>query len=645
MTARGNGSSDDVGTITTGAGGTVDAGRFNLVRGTWEQIGATLPSFSADDFRLAGVGDATFIRARGGDGTIANPYQLFDLYGLQGITVQDARNTGSADYGVNYLLVDDIDASDTRNWNGGAGFAPVLLGGNLDGGGHTIDGLFIDRPGEWAGLIGYWSDRATGGAPDVEIRDLRITNADVTGSSAGILFAQQSAGAVAHDLTNIFVSGTVTGSSGVGGVAGSAWGNLDGTGGQSTVSNVHADVAVIATGNAGGLFGNTNEEVTILNSSSTGTVNGTLNVGGLVGSSYDGLTIRNSYSTATVNGGTAGGLVGYASSGLEISNSFNTGNVNGHIAGGLVGFGSDLEISDAYSSGAVTATGGSDVAGGIVGYADRNVAIRTSYATGAVSGATAGGLAGVMFSTGNSITGSVWDVETTGQSAAAGAPGSATITNVDGVTSAEMMQLSTFLDHGFDIDGEGGTGAVWRIYEGYTAPLLRSFLTALTITGGNGTKTYDGGTTSTDVGTLTYNPSGHDSSLVFGTPVYTSASAEEGSYTGSDLTFSGLYSNQFGYDITLVPGMLTIGPDMPPLPDDPTVTPIVPRWLETTWNLADSGMGPGEGSGGFWSLPMILDAWRLVFDEEAGSWTFIEGEAGRFNRKRHVADNTLPSGQ
>ncbi|MBO6678243.1 filamentous hemagglutinin N-terminal domain-containing protein [Parvibaculum sp.] len=643
LTARGNGSSDDVGTITTGAGGTVDIGRFNLIRGTWEQIGATLPSFSADDFRLANYGNATFIRARGGDGTIANPYQLFDLYGLQGITVQDARSTDYADYGVNYLLVDDIDASATRNWNGGAGFAPVNLGGSLDGNGHTIDGLFIDRPGEWAGLVSYWSDRATGDAPDVEIRDLRITNADVTGSSAGILFAQQSAGAVAHNLTNIFVSGTVTGSNGVGGVAGSAWGNLDGTGGQSTVSNVHADVTVTATGSVGGLFGNANEEVTILNSSSTGTVNGAFTTGGLVGSSYDGLTIRNSYSTATANGGTAGGLVGYTSSGgLEISNAFNTGNVSGHIAGGLVGFGSDLEISDAYSSGAVTATGGSDVAGGIVGYADRNVAIRTSYATGAVTGATAGGLAGTLSSTGNSITDSVWDVETTGQSAAAGAPGSATITNVDGVTSAEMMQLATFLDHGFDIDGEGGTASVWRIYEGYTAPLLRSFLTALTITGGNGTKTYDGSTTSTDVGTLTYNPSDYNGSLVFGTPVYTSASAEEGSYTGSDLTLSGLYSSQLGYDITLVPGMLTIGPDMPPLPDDPTVTSIVPRWLETTWNLADSGMGPGEGSGGFWSLPLILDVWELVYDEETGRWVFLKGEAGRFNRMQYVSGSPLP---
>ncbi len=548
------GSAQNVASTTTG---TIDVGRFTTDT-YWTQLGSNLPAFQAADFEIASEGQ--FLRALGGDGSEADPYRIFDLYGLQGITV---RYAWSPDYGVNYQLADDIDASDTRNWNSGAGFNPVALGGSLDGNGHTIDGLFINRPGNWAGLIYYWSDRAVSDAPDVEIKDLRITNADVTGSLAGIVFAQQSWGPqAAHNLTNIYVSGSVAGGT-AGGVAGSAAGNYDGVGGQSTVSNVHADVTVSGEtfGQAGGLFGVANEYLTIQDSSATGTVDGASQTGGLIGSTYDDVTIKDSYSTAAVTGNNlAGGLVGYASGGLEISNAFNAGNVRGTTAGGLVAYAeSSVRISDAYSSGTVTATGGSGRAGGIVGYAERFVDIQTTYATGAVSGATAGGLAGAMQAATTSITNSVWDVEATGQASAVGNVGLGTITNVDGATSAEMKQLSTFTSHGFDVDGEGGTGATWRIYEGYTAPLLRSFLTGLTITGGHGTKTYDGSATSADVGTLAYG-SAYDSSLVFGTASYLAASKNIGSYTGGDLTLSGLYSGQLGYDITLTAGSLQITP-------------------------------------------------------------------------------------
>ncbi|MCR4267287.1 YDG domain-containing protein [Nitratireductor sp. ZSWI3] len=545
--------------VSSTATGDISVGLFRTDT-NWSQVGSSLPDFYAGDFSLPDNGQ--FLRALGGDGSEADPYRIFDLYGLQGIT---ARYAWSANYGVNYQLVADIDASGTRNWNSGAGFAPVLLGGSLDGNGHTIDGLFINRPDSWAGLISYWSDRALSGAPDVEIKDLSITNADVTGSSAGIVFAHQSAGyQAAHNLSNIFVSGSVTSTRGsVGGIAASVWGNFDGHGGLSTISNVHADVSVTALSGfqAGGLFGTGNEYVTILDSSATGTIDGAYDAGGLIGDTYDHVTIRNSYSTVTVTGSSslAGGLVGSASSGLEISNSFNAGNVSGQTAGGLVGYGSDIRIFDAYSSGAVTATGASGSAGGIVGYADRGVDIRTSYATGAVTGATAGGLVGAMSAASNSIANSVWDVETTGQSLAAGNAGSGTLTNVDGATSAEMKQLSTFIDHGFDVDDEGATGAAWRIYEGYTAPLLRSFMTGLTVTGGNSTRTYDGSATSSDVGTLVYG-SPYDSALIFGTAGYLAANADAGVYTGGDLTLSGLYSSQFGYDLTLVSGSLAITP-------------------------------------------------------------------------------------
>ncbi|NIJ41979.1 filamentous hemagglutinin family protein [Parvibaculum indicum] len=686
LRAYGTGGSDYVGTISTGSNGTVDVGTFNLPKGYWYQVGASLPSFEALDFRT-NHHNASFVRVQGGDGSVADPYQLFDVYGLQGITGLDTLgNQPSGNNGRSYQLVADIDATGTSGWNGGAGFAPVFLAGSLDGGGHTIDGLYVYKPpNDNAGLIGTWDNQLeSGSAVSVEIKDLSLTNAHVVAAGnreAGILFGHSQSYAGTLTLANIYVSGTVSsGGYYVGGVGG-YYSSTE----SRTATNIRADVDVSGGGansNVGGLFGYVEAGLNLTDSSFTGTVSGTL-AGGLIGYTYDDGSITNSWASATVTsvgsgsnvGGLVGrldsnfsisdswfsgsvlgtdsnalvgGLVGFASDNVGISNSFTSGSTiasgDSGIAGGLVGMADGLHVSDSYASGSTVASGGSGIAGGLIGWS-RRASVSTSYASGLVDGALSGGLVGQSAYVYFNLTDSVWDREASGQSVAVGDLGIGTVSNVDGVTSAQMRQLSTFLDHGFDIDGEGGTASVWRIYEGYTAPLLRSFLTALTITGGNGTKTYNGGTTSTDVGTLTYNPSGHDSSLVFGTPVYTSASDEEGSYSGSDLTFSGLYSSQLGYDITLVPGMLTIGPDMPPLPDDPTVTPIVPRQLENSWSPEESAMGPGEESGGFWALPLILEAWRLVFGEEPGSWTFIEGDTGRINRIRHVSGSDLPPGR
>jgi len=50
-----------------------------------------------------------------------------------------------------YVLGNDIDASNTINWNSGAGFVPVgtlasSFMGSFDGNGFTITGLYINRP-------------------------------------------------------------------------------------------------------------------------------------------------------------------------------------------------------------------------------------------------------------------------------------------------------------------------------------------------------------------------------------------------------------------------------------------------------------------------------------------------------------------
>uniref|UniRef100_A6VSI9 Filamentous haemagglutinin family outer membrane protein n=1 Tax=Marinomonas sp. (strain MWYL1) TaxID=400668 RepID=A6VSI9_MARMS len=252
-----------------------------------------------------------------------------------------------------------------------------------------------------------------------------------------------------------------------------------------------------------------------------------------------------------INGGSVtghyniGDLVGHNKG--AINNAYATGAVIGKgstaYVGGLVGV-NDGSINNAYASGTVTGEASSRI-GGLVGYNQGSISY--AYATGAVTeGGSVGGLVG--YNNKGTITSSFWDTETTGQTSSAGGG--------TGLTTTGMKILSNFSD--WNIDNKGGTGTVWRIYDGYTAPLLRSFMTGLTITGGSARKTYDGSVTSTSVGTLTYSDANYDPSLVKGTAQYTASSANAGSYSGVNLALNGLYSSQQGYDISTKSGALAV---------------------------------------------------------------------------------------
>ncbi|KAG1253173.1 hypothetical protein G6F65_017583 [Rhizopus arrhizus] len=118
-------------------------------------------------------------------------------------------------------------------------------------------------------------------------------------------------------------------------------------------------------------------------------------------------------------------------------------------------------------------------------------------------------------------------------------------------TYAELSQLSTFKDAGWDIDNAGGTGAMWRIYEGAGGPLLRGFLKQVTVSLAD--KVYDG-QISGGVGYIASRPGAE----LGGSISYTSNSKNAGTYSVADgsLTVNGgLYSNQQGYDIIYADGL------------------------------------------------------------------------------------------
>ncbi|WP_244919648.1 MBG domain-containing protein, partial [Pseudoxanthomonas spadix] len=427
----------------------VDAGVFTLAAGTWRQVG-TLPDFAAVDFRLAG---GTFIRALAGNGGGAMPYQIADVYGLQGIG--SSGMLGSA-----YVLANDIDASGTTAWNANQGFNPLgsdldPFTGSLNGQGHVIDGLTINRPMLYGvGLFGYVG---VGGVLD----GLGLTGGSIRGG-------QYVGGLVGYNLGNVtdsYASATLD----------AAWDDGGGLIGHNggTLERVYAD----------------------------GVVSGRDSVGGLVGYNDGTGLIRNAYSSTTVN-------------------------ARANFIGGLAGKNR-----------------------GTVQYAYANGHVSGNYEVGGLFGENSG-----------TISSSFWDLQLTGRDGAVGHTVGDGI-GMTGLTTAQMHQIDSF--DGWSIDDMGGTTSVWRLYEGHTSPLLRSFLSPVTVTAdlADASKTYDGEIAS---GTTTYTlDPGVDTGLLLGgdTLAYATSSGNAGVYSATDGSLSlgeGLYSTQQGYDLRYE-GSLSIG--------------------------------------------------------------------------------------
>jgi filamentous hemagglutinin family protein len=228
-----------------------------------------------------------------------------------------------------------------------------------------------------------------------------------------------------------------------------------------------------------------------------------------------------------VNGSSyVGGLIGYLGSG-SISNSYVTGSVTGeNVIGGLAGSNGG-SISNSYATATVTGSNAFAGVGGLVGSQGFYGSVSSSYSSGVVSATSGlvGGLIGELVAP-NGVSNSFWNTDTSGRATSAGGTGK---------TTTQMKLASTF--SAWSIATTGGSNNTWRIYEGNTGPLLRRFMTGLTLA--DTTVTYNGGT---QVGATT-----GDARVLGGS----NASARNaGSYT------TGYYSDQQGVDI--IGGGLTI---------------------------------------------------------------------------------------
>ena len=327
---------------------------------------------------------------------------------------------------------------------------------------------------------------------------------------------------------------------------------------SSTISNVELSKgSVIGRDYVGGLVGKLVSGA-INNSSASTNVIGSNYVGGLVGFNFGG-EINQVYATGNVTGtgtvGRVGGLVGWNN--VNITQSYATGNVDGiNYVGGLCGLCNGSIVANVYATGNVT---GNTNVGGLAGYA---ITLDNTYSTGKVTGTTnVGGLVG-EFGYG-SINNSFWDKETSFQNSGVGLySNGAIVGGVTGLTTNQIKQSATFT--GWAISNTGGSNATWRIYDGYTAPLLRHWLTPLMITASSISKIYNGLADSALNASYSA-PNVASSKNLFNINDPYNGAKNVGSYAMVNMP----YSNQQGYDIffsslgntlTILPATLTVTP-------------------------------------------------------------------------------------
>jgi len=258
---------------------------------------------------------------------LPRPIEIYSLGQLQ----QIGQNV-SHPLHWDYVLMNDIDASPTAGWNGGAGFASIgdkskPFCGKFDGQLHAITSLVVNRPDEdYAGLFGVVESEG-------EVSRLFLQDIAVTGRRAGTVACINRG-----EINDCIVSGAVTGEKAGGLVYANGLKELWYTSYASgAIRRCRASVAVTGlpydSSHVGGFCGYNISEIE--QCVATGDVVGVQYVGGFVGL-LQGL-VADSYAAGSVTGYAAVG--GFAGGGTgSCRNCYSIGGVDGmEGAGGFAG--------------------------------------------------------------------------------------------------------------------------------------------------------------------------------------------------------------------------------------------------------------------------------------------------------------------
>ncbi len=367
-----------------------------------------------------------------GTGTAGNPYQVSTPEQLNSIGTDPA------------LMASHFELTSDINMSAYTGTDYIMIGsysvpftGTFNGNGYTIHNLTYSTTAVTSnvGFIGY--------AQDAEITNVCLQSVSVSsgGGFVGGLVGTAYYGTV---MQNCSVTGSVSGSSNVGGLAGGNAGNVNGCSAVCSV-NGNSDVGgliglssgvvvsckvtcdVSSSAGAGGLIGFNINGGTVSDSRANGTVNGWNGVGGLIGEMNASGKIENCTASCSVVGNSAvgglcgeivftsskgivncftagsvqgsesvGGLIGYLNTAEQVSycSSENSVSCIGHYAGGLVGQRKGTQNGKIDFCSAAGTVSGLDCVGGLIGYSQTGE-IKSCFALGDVTGQdNVGGLVG-----------------------------------------------------------------------------------------------------------------------------------------------------------------------------------------------------------------------------------------------------------
>jgi len=214
-----------------------------------------------------------------------NTYTVYNADGL--MNVAELVNGGKTD--INITLDKNIDLT-------GKGWTPIgtdydnSYTGTFDGGGHTITGLTVTTNDEYAGLFGYLGNfgNAAGTVKNVVMDGIQITCNHRLGYAGGV------AGFSWGTIENCSVSGSISGTVSVGGVAGQTSFGATLTACYAT-GNVIIEIDRTQNISGGGLVG-FNDGISLLscyatgNVTSTGSGTGNVHIGGFLGDNYTTVT-------------------------------------------------------------------------------------------------------------------------------------------------------------------------------------------------------------------------------------------------------------------------------------------------------------------------------------------------------------------
>ena len=267
-----------------------------------------------------------------GNGSADNPYKISTAAELAWF--RDQVNSGNNR--ISATLTEDIDlaefchAADGTTYTDELSWIPInWYLGTFDGNGKTIRNLYINATSGF--FVGFFGVVDAGCIKNITFDNAKVKST-VKSRSTGILIGQASNNFIENIKT--LESCSVDGVNTVGGIAGSAMGN-------------------------------------IIKCENHARVNSMASVGGIVGryKGYDkskSITSCANYGVVTGSGGSVGGMVGYFDSGT-IQNCANYGDVTGtDYVGNLIGFADECNLNNVLGTGNVTATS-SDPAGLLVG--------------------------------------------------------------------------------------------------------------------------------------------------------------------------------------------------------------------------------------------------------------------------------------